>query len=324
MGRNKYYFGVDIGGTIIKIGLVDRFANVIEKASFLTKRYNSKREIIAQLARAVSDIAQSAGGGKRCIGGLGIGVPGLVDFDSGIVRNLTNMKGWREVELSKIMREKTGLPVLVDNDVNAITQGEFIFGAGKGAENMICIALGTGVGGGIIINRRLYRGSSFTAGEIGHFSMDKNGPRCNCGSYGCLERYIGNRYFTNYVAGKIQTRSEKTKILELAGNDFSKITPEIISRAAKQGDKLACEAWREFALKLGMVTAGMINFLNPDTIVIAGGLSMAGGVLFKPFRETLEKFALKIALAKVKIKQAELKENSGIIGAAALFFSLKK
>lgn len=320
MGRNKYYFGVDVGGTVIKIGLVDRSANVIEKASFLTKHYSSKRKIITQLSRAVMDITKSVG--RRPIGGLGVGMPGLVDFDSGIVHNLTNMKGWKEVKLSKILKEKTGLPVLVDNDVNAITQGEFIFGAGKGAENMICIALGTGIGGGIIINRRLYRGSSFSAGEIGHFSIDKNGPLCNCGSYGCLERYIGNRYFTNYVAEKIQTRNEKTKILELADNDFFKITPEIIAGAAKQGDRLACEVWREFALKLGIVTAGMINFLNPDTIVIAGGLSMAGRALFKPLGETLEKFTLKNALAKVKIKQAELKENSGIIGAASLFFSL--
>ena len=261
--ENKYYFGIDLGGTITKIGLVDRKSNVVEKTTFSTLKYNSRQKLIGQIVKSIREISQKALEEKRHIAGVGLGVPGLVNFEDGLIYKLTNIPGWQNVKIAKTLEEKIGLPVLVDNDVNVITLAEFIFGAGRGARNMICLTLGTGVGGGLIIEGKLYRGSSYAAGEIGHFSLQANGPRCNCDSRGCLERYIGNKYFVSRVVRKMKTTGKGSKILKLAQGNFSNINPKIIAQAAQKGDFLAREAWYEFARYLGLVLAGLINFLNP-------------------------------------------------------------
>jgi glucokinase len=319
--KNKYYFGVDLGGTVTKIGLVNKELNVFDKRIFSTFLYDSKSKLLRQIIKNINDILQKDKRRKRYIAGIGLGVPGLVNFEEGLIYKLTNIPGWRDVEITKILKRETGLPILVDNDVNAITLGEFIFGAGKGTKNMICLTLGTGVGGGIILEGKLYRGSSYSAGEIGHFPIKRNGLRCNCGSRGCLERYIGNKYFTHRVIKKIKATGEGTKILKLVEGDFSKITPKIIAEAAKEGDELAKEAWCEFAWDLGLVLAGLINFFNPDTIVIGGGMSEAGRPLFEPLKKIVRKFTLNIPQGAVRIRKAHLRDESGIIGAASLFFS---
>ncbi|MFH1856635.1 MAG: ROK family protein [Candidatus Omnitrophota bacterium] len=319
--QNEYYFGIDIGGTITKIGLVDKQGNVYDKRIFATSDFNSKQKLLKCIVESINEISNRNLNRKERIKGIGIGVPGLVNFNEGLIYNLTNLSGWKNVKITEILKKQTGVPVLVDNDVNVIALGEYMFGAGRGTANMICLTLGTGIGGGLIISGKLYRGSSYSAGEIGHFPINKKGPLCNCGSRGCLERYIGNKYFVKQVIKEIKSNPAKSKILKLAGNSFNKITPEIIAQAAEKGDNLAKAAWEEMAFKLGMVLAGVINIFNPGVIVIGGGMAEAGKVLFEPLKTTIEKFSLKIPCRTVKIRKARLGNEGGIIGAASLFFN---
>lgn len=317
----KCYLGIDVGGTVTKIGLVDEEGKVFDKVSFMTADFDSKPKLFGQLIKSASEILDKNIERRKCVAGIGVGVPGLVNFEDGLIYTLTNIPGWKNVKMAEILRKEIGLPVLVDNDVNVITLGEFIFGAGKGTKNMICITLGTGVGGGIVLGGKLYRGSSYSAGEIGHFSINGKGPRCKCGSYGCLERYIGNKYFVSEVVRKIKAGQRGSKILKLADGKLDKITPEIIAEAAKEGDKLACDVWKELAHSLGILLAGIVNFLNPDVIVVGGGMAGAGDVLFEPLKKVIERFSLKIPLSAVRIRRAQLKDEAGIIGAAAMFMS---
>ncbi len=319
--KNKYYFGVDLGGTVTKIGLVNTKSNVFEKITFPTFAYNSKQKLLHHIVKNINEILQKDSKRKRQVEGIGLGVAGLVNFKNGLIYKLTNIPGWKNVRIAKILKKEIGLPVLVDNDVNVVTLAEFIFGAGRGTRNMICLTLGTGVGGGLIIKGKLFRGSSYSAGEIGHFPLNADGPRCNCGSCGCLERYVGNRYFVSRVLEEMKMTGKGNKILKLAQGKFSEINPKIIAQAAQQGDSLASEAWCEFARGLGLVLAGLINFLNPDMVVIGGGMAEAGKPLFEPLRKVVKKFTLRMPGDTVKIRKAQLKDENGIIGAASLFFS---
>ncbi len=192
--------------------------------------------------------------------------------------------------------------VELDNDVNAMTLGEFVFGAGKGCDNLVCVTLGTGIGGGIIIDGKLYRGGSMAAGEIGHMPINEIGPKCNCGGLACLERYIGNRY--------ILDRTKKA----FGGN----IKLETVTDLAKKGNKKAIKIWTDVAKKLGVALAGVVNLLNPDRIVIGGGISNAGGLILTPLKKEIKMRAMKGQAAHVKIVLAKLRGDAGIIGSSLL------
>ncbi len=186
--------GLDLGGTSIKMALVDTGGGLSFRRETATPFKAGRSEVIGLLVDDIRDIIKKSGVKKRDLGGVGIGVPGPVDFKNGIVRYFPNIKGWDNVPLRSIMERRLALKAALDNDVNAMTLGEYRFGAGKGTVNLVCLTLGTGVGGGLIINRKLYRGSTMCAGEIGHIPINEKGPICNCRGVACLERYIGNRY----------------------------------------------------------------------------------------------------------------------------------
>ncbi|MDP2980819.1 MAG: ROK family protein, partial [Candidatus Omnitrophota bacterium] len=180
-----YAIGVDLGATFVKIGLVDNKGKVYFRRKIETPPGADKTLLIDSIVNNVKDVIKKSG---KQVYGIGIGVPGPVDSQKGIVHYFPNIKGWKEVPLKAILEKKLGLRVTLDNDVNAMTLGEFVFGAGKGCDNLVCLTLGTGVGGGIIIEGKLYRGGSMTAGEIGHMPINETGPLCNCGGIACLER----------------------------------------------------------------------------------------------------------------------------------------
>src|SRR5580698_9522788 len=190
----QYVVGVDVGGTNIKLGVVGPGAKVIFRTSLLTKPFDSHRiKMISALAQEIDSAITTAGLKKNQIAGVGIGLPGLIDYEKGIVRFLPNIPGWRKVPLKSILQKRIKLPVFVDNDVKVITLAESKFGAGKGVRNLICLTLGTGVGAGLILNGQLYRGEDNAAGELGHMPLNEHGPKCNCGGFGCFERYVGSR-----------------------------------------------------------------------------------------------------------------------------------
>lgn len=209
------------------------------------------------------------------------------------------------------------MPVFVDNDVNVMALGEVYFGAGLGAINMLCITLGTGVGGGLILSRELYRGSSYAAGEFGHVPINIKGPKCKCGSWACVEAYAGNSYIARDVIRRIR-RGQKTLITKLVKGDISKITPEIISKAGRKGDKFAKKVWVDVGEKIGIGLAGVVNLLNVEKIIIGGGVAEAGKILFDSIKKTINTRAMKLPAKTVKIVKAKLGYDAGLIGAATL------
>jgi len=294
-----YAIGVDLGATFVKIGLVDNKSKVYFRRKIETPLGADKTLLIDSIVNNVKDVIKKS---DKQVSGIGIGVPGPVDSQKGIVHYFPNIKGWKEVPLKAILEKKLGLRVMLDNDVNAMTLGEFVFGAGKGCDNLVCLTLGTGVGGGIIIDGKLYRGGSMTAGEIGHMPINETGPLCNCGGIACLERYIGNRY-----------------ILERAKKIFgNKITLERVTELAGLGNKKAAAIWIDVAKKLGAALTQVVNLLNPDKIVIGGGVSKAGPFILTPLKKEVKKRAMKDQAAHVKIVLAKLGADAGIIGSSLL------
>lgn len=294
--------GIDIGGTNTKLGLIDPYGKIIAKSSFSTRSFARSQ---SGLIDALLDHSQELTRGVR-VKGVGIGLPGIVNFKSGFVSVLVNIPGWKNVYLKKILEKKFRLPVLIDNDVNLMTLGEWKFGAGRGMSDLFCMTLGTGVGGGLIIHNQLYRGAGFAAGEIGHMPINENGPRCNCGGWGCLERYVGNTY-----------------LLEEAEKIFKKkkIQLEEVTLLASRGNRKAVLFWKKVAVHIGNGLTGVVNLLNPQCIIIGGGIANAHKYLFETIRETIAQRAMKVPSETVKIVQAKLGVDAGMIGAQVLIES---
>jgi glucokinase len=306
----QYVVGVDVGGTNIKLGVVGPLGQVIVRNSFATKPFASSRiRLISALASEIEASIISAGLGKDQIAGIGIGLPGLIDFEKGLVRFLPNIPGWRGVHLRDILQKKIKLPVYVDNDVKIITLAESKFGAGKGVRNLICLTLGTGVGAALILNGQLYRGEDNAAGELGHMPLNEHGPRCNCGGIGCFETYVGNRPLFA-MASKMMGRPG--------------VSTEEMFALARKGNKKALLFWKKAAGHIGNGLVGIVNLLNPRLIIIGGGISHNEEFLFKTITETIRRRAMSLQGSAFKIKRAKFKDDAGIIGAYVLVTNAKK
>jgi glucokinase len=306
----KPTLAIDVGGTNIKIALIANSGKIKVKKVFPTGKTQGK-DLINTLVSYVENLLKELKLKKSNLSGIGIGLPGTINTVRGLVHSLTNIPGFKNVPLKKILEKKLGCPIFLDNDANLMALGEYYFGAGQRAENVVCLTLGTGVGGGLIINGKLYRGNYFAAGEIGHIPLDENGGRCNCGGWGCLETYIGNRYLIRKAIHRIN-KTAKTSLSKV------NLTPEKITQAAKKKDKLAIQIWKETGRHLGVALAGVANLLSPDKIIIGGGLAQAGHFLFKPLRQTIRLRAMALPAKKVKVVKAQLGEDAGLIGAAVL------
>ena len=301
----KFILSIDIGGTVTKLAIIDKNLKIRKKKIYLTdtNTYKSSQRLIDKLVRECEIILNSVKIQKRQIEAIGVGVPGLVDFSKGIIHYLPNIPYFKNTPFRKILEDKLGIRVFVDNDVNLMALAEARVGAASGAKNAVCLTLGTGVGGGIIYEGNLYRGSKYCAGEIGHMPVNVDGPICNCGGRACLESYIGNRAILRLARVRLRMKS---------------LTMEKISLLAKKGNTAALKIFKDYALKLGVVLSGVINLLNPEVIVIGGGVSNAGDFLFSEIRKTVKERALSVSAKAVKIRKAKLGNDAGLIGAAIL------
>lgn len=318
----KYVIGVDLGGTNIVTGMVDRSGKVVERCKRETQADRGKDVVIKNIEESIRKVISDVKIKKEKISGIGIGSPGSIDHDNGIVHTPPNLPGWKHVPLKRIIESNLKFPTFVANDVNAVALGEATFGAGVGFANSLCITLGTGVGGGIILGGKLYVGSHQFAGEIGHMVVEKDGLPCKCGGIGCLERYVGRDYIISYAVEAIKN-GKYTKIKELVNNDLSKITPKVITDAAKLNDKLALEIWDKVGRYIGVILGGVLNFLDPGVIIIGGGISLAGKFVFEPIRDEVKKRAFPMLAKIVKIVPAKLGDNAGCIGASQLIYQKK-
>jgi glucokinase len=208
-------------------------------------------------------------------------------------------------------------PIVIDNDANAAAWGAYWLETDGKIKNFVCITLGTGIGGGLIINGKLYRGATGSAGEIGHMPLDPYGLRCNCGSFGCAERYLGANYLSMQAKEAVE-RGRSKIISKLTEGNIDNITPQILTRAANMGDQLSKEIWQQAGERLGVILAGVVNLLNPEMVVLAGGVSLAGQLILKPLRDTVKKRAFKTPAKACQIVISRYNQNLGVVGAALL------
>jgi glucokinase len=299
---SKYIIGIDLGGTNLKIALLDLSCRIKKKQILNTSSFIRKESLIGAISDSVLKIISGSGLKKRQILGIGMGLPGPIDADRGVVHFFPNIPGWIEVGLKKILEKKLVIPVFIDNDANLMALAEYKLGAARGCKNAVCLTLGTGVGGGLIIDGKLFRGSSYAAGEIGHMPINEIGPECNCGGSACLESYIGNR-----------------RIMRLAKKIFKKqVSLEELSQLAISNNKKAVWIWKKVGRQLGIALVQVVNLLNPDCIVIGGGVANAGSVLFDSVEETILSRAMIVQAKAVRVIKAKLGNEAGMIGASLL------
>ena len=314
----KYRIGVDIGGTNIKIALVDLQGKIVYSNTTPTRADLGYEHSIANIQNAIEELMKETNTNKDTVEAIGFGFPGQVDYKEGIVRLLTNMPGWVEIPFAQIIEDEFKIPVRLDNDVRVATLGELKYGAGKGCENLVCITIGTGIGSGLVMNGKLVRGAKNAAGEIGHIKMTMGeGPLCGCGDFGCFEAYASGPAIVamarDYIRG-----GKSSKFKELATEELS---PYIVAQAALQGDVVAKQIYRKMGEIIGIGLTSVINLLNPERVIIGGGVADAGDILINPIKETIQKRAMPIQAASVEIVHAQLGNTAGVIGASLLIES---
>ncbi|MCX5713480.1 MAG: ROK family protein [Candidatus Omnitrophica bacterium] len=298
----KFIIGIDLGGTNLRIALLDLKYRIILKRNLSTRAYHSKSSLIEAIVASVNILIRDSRIKRDEVMGVGLGLPGPVDAERGKVYFLPNIPGWKNTNLKKILTKKLRLPVFLDNDAKLMSLAEYALGAARGAKCAICLTLGTGVGGGIVINGRIFRGVSNVSGEIGHLPINEHGPACNCGGRACLEAYIGN----NHILGEARKTFKRD------------ISLEELSVLAKNNDRRALRIWSRVGSRLGLALVSVVNLLNPDRIVIGGGVANAGPVLFSSVKGFLAKRAMPVQSRDVKIVKAQLGPEAGMIGAAVL------
>ena len=318
----KWIVGVDLGGTNIVVGVLPmEGGDPLALRSLPTEAGRGAKyvvdRIVGMVREAIGTVVAEQGGTRADVAGIGIGSPGPLDRSTGTVLETPNL-GWRNFPLRDLIANAVGLPATLDNDANCATYGEWWLGAGRGTSTLVGLTLGTGIGGGIVLDGEIYHGVNDGAGEIGHMSIDSNGRRCKCGNYGCLEAYASGPAIALRAVEGLEAGTDSV-LPDLVGGKLEDITAATVYEAVLLGDAYASEVMRDTARFLGTGVANIINVLNPEMIVIAGGVTLAGDHLFLPLRAEVRRRAFKSAEAACTIVSAQLQGTAGVIGAAAVF-----
>lgn len=318
----RWIVGVDLGGTNIVVGLLPiEGGEVLGLRSMPTDSGRGAKFVVDRIngmvEQAIAEVLASEGGARDQIAGVGIGSPGPLDRRTGTVINTPNL-GWRNFPLRDLISNAVHLPATLDNDANCATYGEWWLGAGRGTRALVGLTLGTGIGGGVVLGGEIYHGCSDVAGEIGHMTIDSNGRRCKCGNYGCLEQYASGPAIALRAVEGIEAGAESV-LEEMVNGRLEDVTAATVYEATVQGDAYATEVMKDTAKFLGAGVASIINILNPEMVVIAGGVTRAGDTLFEPLRAEVRRRAFRSAQECCRIVSAELPGTAGVVGAAAVF-----
>lgn len=310
--------GVDVGGTAVKAGLVDDCGAVLEMLSVPTEADRGVDHVIARLANIIAKLHVAAQKISRHVEGVGLGVPGTLSRARGLVISPPNLPGWKNVSIVERLKAATGLAIWLDNDANNAALGEFLRGAGRGTQDMVMLTLGTGVGGGIITGGRLWRGALENAGELGHMIVQAGGRCCGCGQLGCLEA-LASATATVTTARELlaQGRDSTLQPIVKSGRDLE---CEDVQKAADAEDAVAREAWMQTCRYLAIACINIQHILNPERIVLAGGMSSAGDSLLRPVKEFVAQLDSKMLGDPPDIRLAELGNDAGLIGSALSVF----
>lgn len=310
--------GIDVGGTNVKIALVDKSGKIIYSNSVPTYAKMGYEYTVNNIKQAIKDLMKETNTTAKDIDGIGFDFPGQVDYKTGVVKLAPNIPGWVNVPIAQMIEEEFHIPTRIDNDVRCAALGEMKFGAGQGCENFVCITVGTGIGSGLVVNGQLVRGASNAAGEIGHIKLQmKDGLICGCGDTGCLEAYASGPSIVamaqDYIKG-----GKSTKFREMAAAEGGEITPYMVAKAAEAGDPVAKRIFAIVGEYIGIGLTSVINLLNPEKVIIGGGVAEAGDLLLEPIRKTIKERAMVVAGSAVEIVPAQLGNSAGVIGASML------
>ncbi len=311
----KYLLGVDIGGTTIKMGIITEQGEIFNKWEIKTKTGKEADQIPTDIWQSISQkLAEHEIEHKQLIG-IGAGAPGFIISKTGEIAEAVNL-GWKNFPLGDLLHQLSGLPVYVENDANIAALGENWLGSGKLVNYLVMITLGTGVGGGIIVDGKIVSGVNGTAGEIGHLTMDLNGHPCNCGRIGCLETIASATGIARIAEEKIKNFADS--ILVSTFNENNKITAKDVFDAYKLNDVCAIEVVEQITDQLGLAIANIATIINPEKILIGGGVSKAGNALLNPLKKAYQKYALPRSEAGSTFELARLGNDAGIVGGAYL------
>ena len=311
----KPVLGIDFGGTKVKVAVVDESGKIRAEDGFETEGLDGVFGWIDAVSARVEAMGHNPKALGRTLSGIGVGVPGFVDFDRGFIHNLTNVPGWTAVSLAGLLNQRFRVPAVVDNDCNAMVLGECRYGVGKKFRHAVFLTLGTGVGGGVLIDGRVYRGAHSMAGEIGHVPIDLHGVRTATGRGG-LEEYVGNQQIV--ARARRLLRGRRSILPGMVAGRLRDLTPRHLAEAAAKGDAVACEVFDYMADCLATALAGVTYLLQPEAFIIGGGVAAAGAVLFDPIRAHLADRLSPYFAERIRVLPAKLGNRAGVIGAATL------
>ncbi|MFZ3091769.1 MAG: ROK family protein [Nitrospirota bacterium] len=317
---DKKVIGVDIGGTNLRFGIVKRSGLILHRLIRPTMAQLGRETVIKNIIDGIEELIAVSNIKKKSILGIGLGTPGFID-SKGIITFSPNLPGWQNVDLKKIIRSRIKIPVIIENDANAAAFGERWLGAGRSSQNLLCITLGTGIGGGIILNNKIWHGDKGMAGEIGHITVNPDGPLCNCGNYGCLEAYSSATGMINRIKD-LAERGRETSLLPKIKSGIELNAREIFLEA-KKGDLLALEVIEDAGKYLGIAISGFANLLNIKTVIIYGGLASGLGLFANKMKEEIRKRVIPSFSGDVRVLKAKLKDDAGMIGAAGVVLHSK-
>jgi glucokinase len=316
MTEKQYALGIDLGGTSVKTGVVNREGKILAQAEVPTEAAKGLSTVIANMAEGARQAVAKAGLTLDQVAGAGIGAPGICNVAEGVIVATSNLGGLNQIPVCELLSKELGLPVTLENDANCAALGEQWCGAAKGAQHVILITLGTGVGGGLILNGRIYNGFKGWAGELGHMPAVEDGLQCGCGQRGCLETVASATAIGRYAQEAID--AGRADSLAKRAQEMGKVDARLVITAAREGDAVAQAILNKVAHYLGRGLAGLISALNPEAIVVGGGASAAGELLLEPVRQVIQSHAMADPVAVCRVLQATLGNDAGLLGAASL------
>lgn len=313
--EQQLLIGVDLGGTNIRAALITRAGEIVGQARRPSLQEHPPADTLAQIAEACEEVIREQGKTPADVLGIGIGLPGIMDSQSGVCYWSPNFPHWKDVPIGATVGERLGRPAYILNDAKCAALGELLYGAGRGVGHMVMITLGTGIGGAFVVDGRLLMGPNGSIGEVGHHTVDPAGRRCGCGNFGCWEAMCARDAIIERADRKLQA-GRPSVLRELL--EEAPMSPELVSRAGAGGDPLALEVLHEIGFYIGVGAANLINMLNPERFVIGGGIAQAGDLLFEPIRRTVASRAVPLQRKTAQIVPALLGDHAGVMGAAAL------
>lgn len=307
---------IDLGGTKLLSLIVNAPGDIIGEDLRPSNTEEGLDSTVQRIGLSLDSALAGAGFGREQLRSVGVASPGAINFEAGVVSEAPQLPGWQDVPLRDILRELLGLEVMLENDANAAAVGEHVYGAGRGSRHMLYLTISTGIGGGIIIDGRLYRGKSGAAGELGHIVLDMNGPLCGCGARGCVESLASGTAIAREAQQLIA--AGQAPVLSRLAQEEGEVTAETVYKAALEGEEISGRLLKQAGVYLGTALASYLSIFEPDTIVLGGGVMNVGDWILVPARETMQSLARPIALKGLRLLTAELGNRSGALGMLAL------